>query len=208
MLSRYEPQYLAPWGLDRLDHAYGPLDYTYDYTYAGEGVDIYVVDSGIETDTSDLSGRVKCEVNLISDESCEDGMNHGTSIASVAAGTIYGVAKMAKIKAIKIFNKEGQATSTNAIKALDYIIKKARDRRERIVVNFSIGGSFNQAYNNAIDTAVDLGVVVVAASGNEKVDACQSSPGSASKAITVAASDKNDRMYSMSNFGTCVDIVA
>jgi subtilisin family serine protease len=209
LLDESQIQYLAPWGLDRLDRAYDPLDWIYEYKYVGKGVDIYVIDSGIQSDTNDLDDRVECELNLVSGESCDDGINHGTAIAAVAAGSIYGVSKMAKVKAVKIINSKGEGTTSLAIKALDFIARiKSKDKRKRIVVNLSLGGSFSQAFNTAVDAAVDLGIVVVAASGNEKQDACGSSPGSSAKAITVAASDQNDKMYSMSNFGDCVDIVA
>jgi subtilisin family serine protease len=205
----YEQQYLAPWGLDRLDRAYDGLDLVYEYNYDGDGVEIYVVDSGVQVDTDDIRDRVSCELNLITGESCYDGRNHGTAVASVAAGTTYGVAKMAEIKAIKVANRFGELTASQVIKALDFISKvKSKDWKKKIVVNLSLGGNFSVALNTAVNAVVDMGIVVVVASGNEKQDACLTSPASSSKAITVAASDQNDKMYIMSNYGSCVDIVA
>lgn len=208
-LQNEQTQYFPPWGLDRLDRAYGSLDLIYEYKYVGNNVDIFVIDSGIEVDSNDLTGRVNCELNLISGEPCDDFLNHGTAIASIAAGTIYGPAKNARIKAIKVVDKQGNATTSTAIKALDYISKaKTKDPKRKMVVNMSLGGSFSQAFNDAVNAAVGLGIVVVTASGNDNISACLKSPASASKAITVAASKSDDSMYSVSNFGPCVDIVA
>ena len=59
-----------------------------------------------------------------------------------------------------------------------------------------------------MDAAHDAGVTVVVAAGNDNKDACDYSPASASKAITVGSTTSNDARSSFSNKGTCVDIFA
>ena len=64
-----------------------------------------------------------------------------------------------------------------------------------MVANLSIAGPKSETVNKAVDAAVDAGVVVIVAAGNQGSDACQGySPASASKAITVGSSEHGDRM--------------
>lgn len=80
-----------------------------------------------------------------------------------------------------------------------------------MVANLSVGlgkNGFSETINDAVNKLVAQGVVVVVASGNYKSNACNSSPASASSAITVAASDRHDNFYSDSSYGTCVDLIA
>jgi subtilisin family serine protease len=85
----------------------------------------------------------------------------------------------------------------------------ATNRRGRAVMNMSLGGSFSQAINNAIQALHDAGVVPIVAAGNENADAAGSSPASSPNAITVGAIDaRNDRKATFSNFGPAVDIFA
>ena len=48
------------------------LDGQYQYRYTGAGVDVYIVDSGINSYHTDLMGRVTCGINMIETEDCED----------------------------------------------------------------------------------------------------------------------------------------
>ena len=78
----------------------------------------------------------------------------------------------------------------------------------------SLGGGASEAEDAIVQKLVSNGLTVVAAAGNEKADACNSSPARADKAITVAATKRGtgntdspaDRSYT--NFGACVDIWA
>eukprot|EP00479_Gromia_sphaerica_P011949 TRINITY_DN6097_c0_g1_i1.p1 TRINITY_DN6097_c0_g1~~TRINITY_DN6097_c0_g1_i1.p1 ORF type:complete len:151 (-),score=37.79 TRINITY_DN6097_c0_g1_i1:196-648(-) len=72
----------------------------------------------------------------------------------------------------------------------------------------SLGSAANPTIDNAVNAAVDTGVIVVAAAGNDNADACSSSPAGATGAITAGASDENDNRAAFSNFGTCVDLFA
>merc|ERR1712178_62563 len=60
----------------------------------------------------------------------------------------------------------------------------------------------------AVNAAVDAGVTMVVAAGNEATDACLMSPASAEKAITVACSGNTDSLCYFSNYGSCTDIIA
>ena len=72
----------------------------------------------------------------------------------------------------------------------------------------SLGGGFSSAWNQAVANAVNAGVVMVVAAGNESQDACNVSPASEALAITVGSTTNTDAQSSFSNFGSCVDVYA
>lgn len=84
----------------------------------------------------------------------------------------------------------------------------APKRLQRCVINMSLGGGLYQPLNSAVDSAVNSGVVVAVAAGNNGGKACSTSPASSVNALTVMATDSNDNIASWSNFGSCVDLGA
>jgi subtilisin family serine protease len=79
----------------------------------------------------------------------------------------------------------------------------------KAVMNISVGGSFSRAVNSAINQVAAAGVVPVVAAGNENQNAANTSPASATAAITVGAIDQtDDTRASFSNFGRVVDVFA
>jgi len=61
-----------------------------------------------------------------------------------------------------------------------------------VVVSLSLGASFSQTVNSAVDALTRLGIPCVVAAGNSNIDASQASPASSLGAITVGASGKTD----------------
>ncbi len=78
----------------------------------------------------------------------------------------------------------------------------------RCVINMSLGDGLDSSLNSAVSSAVDNRIVVVVAAGNDGKDACNYSPSSATKAITVGSTTSTDAKSSFSNFGSCVDVYA
>ena len=72
----------------------------------------------------------------------------------------------------------------------------------------SLGGGKSPALDRAINTAVERGVHVAVAAGNDNKDACNYSPASAELAVTVGASTLQDGRAYFSNWGGCVDVFA
>merc|ERR1719384_1384343 len=73
----------------------------------------------------------------------------------------------------------------------------------------SLGGSgTQQTMKSAVDAAVNSGVVVVVAGGNDNSDACGFSPAFVPSAITVGSTTSSDRRSSFSNYGRCTNIWA
>merc|ERR1719227_75927 len=73
----------------------------------------------------------------------------------------------------------------------------------------SLGGNGVVAgMRDAVDAAVNSGVVVSVAAGNSNADACGFSPAYVPSAITVGSTDSTDARSYFSCYGTCVDIWA
>ena len=67
---------------------------------------------------------------------------------------------------------------------------------------------YSDPHTFVLHTVSMQGVTVVVAAGNEAQDACNVSPASATGAITVGSTDKDDKFSDFSNYGKCVDILA
>jgi len=198
------------WNLDRLDQRSRPGDGRFRAASNGQGVKIYIIDTGINGSHQQFSGRVSnTYFDAINDgrngQDC--GTGHGTAVASVAAGKDYGLAPGAELVSARILDCQGEGWSSDAVAALDWIVGQSTAGQPSIA-NMSLGGPVSTAMNLAVRRAVNAGVAVVAAAGNDNIDACQESPGSAPEALTVGATTSTDARSSFSNYGTCLDIFA
>jgi len=197
----------APWGLDRIDQQNLPLSTTYTYGPTGAGVTAYIVDTGIRTTHQDFGGRAASGYDAIDGGTADDCNGHGTHVASTVGGSAYGVAKGVRLVAVRVLDCQGSGTNSQVIAGMDWVVAQ-HQAGQPAVVNMSLGGSANTATDQAIARLTADGVAVAVAAGNSSADACSSSPARAPSAITVAASDRTDRLASFSNVGSCVDVIA
>lgn len=196
-----------PWGLDRIDQSNLPLNQTYTYAdQAGQGVNVYVIDTGINASHTDFSGRVGAGYDYVDgDSNPDDCHGHGTHVSGTIGGTTYGVAKKVTLHAVRVLDCNGSGTYANVIAGIDWV---RLNRSGASVANMSLGGGFNQAVNDAVTNAIASGVTFAVAAGNSNADACSYSPSSTPNALTVGATDSTDARASYSNYGTCLDIFA
>lgn len=208
------------WGLARTNYRNytNTATYTYDYTTgaSGKGVDAYIIDTGIYCENVDFTSKKvgTCKfgystvtsgiINPVVDET--DGNGHGTHCAGTVAGQTYGVAKEANLIAVKVLSDKGSGSTSGVIGGIDWVAAQVKANGKPSVANLSLGGGFSQTQNDAIEAAVDAGVTMVVAAGNDNEDACDYSPASAPSAITVAATDSRNIRASYSNWGSCVDV--
>ncbi|MEV7068869.1 S8 family serine peptidase [Streptomyces collinus] len=195
------------WGLDRLDQADTAGDSKYTYPDgAGEGVTAYVIDTGVRTTHKDFGGRAASGFDAVdNDNDATDGNGHGTHVAGTIAGTSHGVAKKAKIVAVRVLDDNGSGTTEQVVAGIDWVTK---NHKGPSVANMSLGGGADEALDEAVRKAVASGVTFAVAAGNESADAGQGSPARVKEAITVASSTKDDKQSDFSNFGAVVDVYA
>ncbi|KAL8277406.1 hypothetical protein RQP46_010246 [Phenoliferia psychrophenolica] len=212
----------APWGLARISHR-DPLSFgtfnRYEFDgQGGEGVDAYVIDTGVNIGHADLAGRASWGKTIPKDPD-QDLNGHGSHVAGTIAGTKYGVAKQAHIIAVKVLGAGGSGTMSDVVAgvawAADAAYSKAQaakatkdSKHKGSVANMSLGGGKSPALDSAVDAAVEDGLHFAVAAGNDNKDACSYSPAASPLAITVGASTIADERAYFSNHGPCVDVFA
>ncbi|RVU25163.1 S8 family peptidase [Streptomyces antnestii] len=197
----------APWGLDRIDQAALPLSGTYTYPdSAGSGVTAYVIDTGVRITHAQISGRASYGYDAVDgDTTAQDGNGHGTHVATTIAGSTYGVAKKAKIVAVRVLDNNGSGTTAGVIAGIDWV---TAHHSGPSVANLSLGGGASTTLDNAVKKSIASGVTYAVAAGNSGVDASTSSPARVAEAITVGATDSSDTKASWSNYGSVLDVFA
>lgn len=207
-------QTTLPYHLDRVDQRQLPLDGVFNPIGDGEGVDIYILDSGILYNHTEFGNRAKysgydpidvyrSETNLGLD--CH---GHGTHVASNAAGEKYGAAKKATIYSIRVLDCSNRGPWSTTLEGLDHAMEVIASRKRPAIVSMSLSGGFTRSVNDAVQTLYSSGIPVVVAAGNGQRDACRDTPASAPNAITVGGSANGDGLYFATNYGSCVDIFA
>src|SRR3989338_7866424 len=167
---RPTPSEAVPWGIKMVYN-----DYTLTNTSGGLGITVAVLDTGI-ANHPDLSNRVagcKDFTNArqpVIDGKCDDKNGHGTHVAGIILADggsdnlgIYGVAPEAYLFAYKVCSANGSCWSDDIAAA----IYAATDNGANII-NLSLGSdSLSSLIGDAISYAVQNGVLVVAAAGND-----------------------------------------
>ena len=203
-----DTQLSPPWGLDRSDQRQLPLSGSYTSRASGAGVSAYVVDTGIRSDHVSFGGRVAPGYTAVTDGyGTEDCNGHGTHVAGTLGGQTYGLAKSVRLVPVRVLGCDGSGSYSGVVAGLNWVIAQHTDGTPA-VANLSLGGPASTMLDAAIQAAVDDGVSVVVAAGNNGADACSGSPARAAAALTVGATDKQDARASFSNYGACLDLFA
>ncbi|WNI28460.1 S8 family peptidase [Streptomyces sp. ITFR-6] len=195
------------WGLDRIDQTETAGDNAYTYPdSAGEGVTAYVIDTGVRITHEEFEGRASYGYDAVDDDdNADDGYGHGTHVAGTIAGATYGVAKKAKIVAVRVLDDSGSGTTEQVVAGIDWV---TANHEGPSVANMSLGGGADEALDAAVQKSIASGVTYAVAAGNESGDASENSPARVPEAITVASSTVDDEQSSFSNYGSLVDLYA
>lgn len=180
--------------------------YYYDEQAQGENVNVYVIDTGIQTENKEFGNRAHLGKDFTS-EGGVDFNGHGTHVAGIVGSATYGVAKKANLIAIKTLDRSGHGSLSSIMAAIEFAVNHRKKSGLPGIANLSLGAMANSILNRVIDSATETGLVVVVAAGNQNIDACEMLPASAERAITVGAvDDSTSNIAEFSNWGPCVDI--
>ncbi len=196
----------------------------WDDSKQGEGIVIAVIDTGIDTSHPDLKDRVISGRNFTTDyhgdtEVFEDNNGHGTHVSGTIAASlnnegVVGVAPKAQILSLKALTGEGAGNYEWIINAINYAVEWQGPNNEKVrVISMSLGGPEDvPEMHQAIQNAVNQGISVVVAAGNEgdsRDDTFEYAyPGAYNEVISVGAVDMDLLLAPFSNTHTELDLVA
>lgn len=183
-------------------------------SWAGEGIGVAVVDSGIEPSKDLDSKRITAFYDFTRGGMAVkpfDNYGHGTHVAGLIGGSgdlssdhYEGAAPKARFIGYKVLDAGGSGYTSGVIAAINHAIKN-KDRLKIDVMNLSLGHPILEPAGTdplvrAVEYAAAAGVVVVVSAGNYGVDPSTSlpayagitSPGNAPSAITVGATDTKE----------------
>ena len=154
---------------------------------------IALIDTGVNNNPAVIES-----VSVIGD-SVSDDHGHGTAMADL----IYSRNKDAKILSIKALGADGTGDASALYAAIEYAIS-----RKVSIINLSLSApkkAENAAVASAVQDALEAGIKVVAAAGNNGQNAAFFVPGSFDGVITIGAADETGLRRDDSNYGNCVE---
>lgn len=170
---------------------------------SGENVRVAVIDTGIDDTNPALAGVIAGQFDAMPDVPIEK-RDHGTSVDGLIAGVgaLEGMAPGARIYHARAF-EGGKSTMDVILSALDW----AAEQDVRII-NMSFVGPKNDLLGVACRNARALGIVLVAAAGNNGPKAPYGYPAAFDGVIAVTATDAKDGLMPQANRGAYVFISA
>ena len=179
-------------------------EYAADLVRRGKtgSVVVAVVDTGVESSHPFLKGRLLKGYDFVDNDSTpQDGHSHGTHVSGTVVDMTPGLT--VSVLPVRVLNNKGSGTSSVIGNGIRYAADNGAS-----VINISLGGSHSNYKDEAIAYAVQKGVTVVAAAGNESTNTSNRCPAHITACITVSAVDSNLSFASFSNFGSAVDVAA
>ncbi|MGW5054860.1 S8 family serine peptidase [Actinokineospora sp. NPDC004072] len=204
----YDVQDNAVWGIDRIDQDDLPLDRKYHYNGTASNVTVYVTDTGIKTSLADFEGRASVGADFVDDgQNGIDCSGHGTHVAGTIGSKTYGVAKKAKLVSVRMLGVSCGSTAPDSagVESIEWVTANAV---KPAVVNASWGFDNADIGDEALAGLNRAGIPFVAAAGNNNSGSCGFGPGNEPTTINVGGTNSSDGKYSLSNYGSCVDILA
>lgn len=151
----------------------------------------------IDTGSSERDNVIE-RVSMLGDDVSDDN-GHGDEMIS----KILSQDKDAKVISIKAMDSNGRGTTSSVYAGLQYAIEKKVD-----IINMSFVGIANEdnsSIKDLIETAINQGITVVGAAGNNGTDASYFIPGCVEGAYILGAANSDGTRLETSNYGKTVD---
>lgn len=207
-----DPEFIKQWGLQNIN---APQAWEALEEEDLKEVVVAVIDTGLDMNHEDLKDRVVPGYDFVDrdDDPSPGPINeeHATHVAGIIAAStnnsvgMAGTAGTAPVKIMPLRTLEaGSGDDFTIAEAIKYAADNGAD-----IINMSLSGlGYNQLLTDACNYAFSKNVVVVAAAGNNAMDAGNFSPAAIPGVITVSATDVNNNLADFSNFGSTVELAA
>jgi hypothetical protein len=190
---------------------WNPLTFAYSATTSAA---LYIIDTGINCNHQEFNNAWgnRCRLGtstVAGTTSPSDNNGHGTHCAGISGGTWVGVFPNSTLVAVKVLNAAGSGTTDGIVKGLDWAVADAKSRTYAgNVFSMSLGGGNSPTLNAGCTSAINNGMIVIVAAGNDGADAASTSPCNDVNTICIAASTSTNAMASYSNWGRETDLIA
>ncbi len=168
------------------------------------GQKVCVIDSGLDASNNDFDWSVITGDNDSGTGNWYDhGGPHGTHVAGTIAADdnnigVVGMAPGVPLHIIKVFNASGWGYSSD----LAHAAQKCTDAGANIITMSLGGGAANSTEENAFDTFIANGGLVLAAAGNDG-NSVRSYPAGYSSVMMIGANDADNNIADFSQFPSC-----
>jgi len=199
-----DPYFDKQWALNRIQQSE-----LWPVTTGDRRILVAVLDTGIDKDHEDLAGQVVAEINLTDSSTTGDIYGHGTPIAGIIAAVsdngigIAGMAPDSGLLNVKVAEDYGRCRPAVLARGITWAVDNGAS-----IINISIQLNDSSAeLEDAVDYAWDHGVLIIAAAGNNGSQE-PVYPACLEHCIAVAATDAEDGLALLSNYGNWVDVAA
>jgi thermitase len=205
VLDPNDPYFSSQWGLTKIG-----APQAWDVTTGSSDLIIAIIDSGIDLDHPDLSGKIILGYDYANgDWEPDDDYGHGTHVAGIAAAWannglgVAGVSWSTQLMALKVLDERGLGSYANLADAVTYAADHGAE-----IISLSLGGDYDSpTLHDAVIYAHNAGCVIVAAAGNDGASEVLY-PAKYAETLAIAATDSNDQRPWFSNYGPEVDVAA
>lgn len=185
----------------------------WEYLNDASAVKIAIVDTGVRGTHEELNGKTLAGYNVLTSSAIladanSDDNGHGTAMASIAAAKannaagIVGVAYSASIIPVKTLNSAGNGLASDVATGIIWAVNSGAK-----VINLSLGGAdYSQTMHDAIQYAINLDRIVIAAAGND--GGTLAYPGRDALTVSVGSVNSSNVRSSFSNYGPEIDVMA
>jgi len=207
-------QETLPWGVNRID-----ADVVWEYGNKGTGVNVCVIDTGIDYTHPDLDDNYRGGYDFVNNDADPmDDNGHGTHCAGIIAAEnndigVVGVAPEANLYAVKVLDSTGSGWVSDIIAGIEWAVNNDMD-----IISMSLGtNTYSASLETACNNAYAAGLLLVAAAGNDGnalgIGDTVDYPARFNSVIAVAATNIDDEravwgLFTASSTGSAVELAA
>jgi subtilisin family serine protease len=179
----------------------------------GDGAIVAVIDTGAAFGHPDLQGRLLAGKDYVDSDPPQDGNGHGTHVTGIVVATdgngvgVSSVAPGAKVLPVRVLDDSGEGFTSDVAAGVNWAVDQGAH-----IINLSLSSEVplageDEQFTAALDRALDRGVIVVAAAGNNGLPICEN-PSGEGRLLCVGAVDRRRQRSYYSSFGSGLGIVA